>query len=113
MTKIEDMTRPSSRLLQNSLRLLTNHILLRKQHNRIEISHHRNVMPDTLPTLIKPHTPIQPDHIATGFAHQLKQRCRSRSEMNNRNALRDILDHALRMRQHKLAVVIRAQTTDP
>ncbi len=33
--------------------------------------------------------------------------------MNNRNALCDPANHALSMRQHKLAIIIRTQTADP
>src|SRR6185369_5773580 len=98
MSKIEDMALSSSGLIQDPLSLRTEYILLRKQRNWIEVSHHRDVVTNTLPRFIESHTPVESDHIATGFAHQFEQRRRSRTEVNYRNALRHIPNHALRMR---------------
>src|ERR1700752_757075 len=113
MTQIKDMPRSSSNLFQYPLRLLPQNILTCKQRNRIEISHHRHVVPNTPPAFIESDTPVESDHIATSFAHQLQQSCGSGTEVNYRNTLRHIPNHALRVWQHELAIVIRAQTSHP
>src|SRR4029079_7275285 len=49
VTKIKDVSRPATGLIQNPLRLFAQRILFRKQRDRIEIPHHRDVVTDSSP----------------------------------------------------------------
>src|SRR5829696_2733736 len=100
-------------LIKDPLCLLSQHLLLCKQHNRIEIAHHCDLVTHALPAFVQSHAPVESNHIATSLAHQLQQRCCPRAEVDHRNAWGNTSDDAACMRQHKLAVVVRTQTTHP
>src|ERR1051325_11544442 len=112
MSEIEDVSRLPTCLIEDSLRLRAQHIRFRKQRHRIEISHYRYVMTDTLPAFVESDAPVESNHIAAGFAHQLQQRSRAGAEMNHRNTRHNIPNHIPRMRQNKLAIIIGTQTTN-
>src|ERR1051325_306509 len=113
MAEIKNVSRPSLSLSENSFHLLSQYLLICKQDDGIEISHHRHVVTDTLPAFVETHAPVEPDHVAAGFTHQLEQRRSTRTEMDYRHARSDIPDHVARVRQHEFAIVIRAQAPDP
>jgi hypothetical protein len=72
VAQIENVPVPSVRLLQNRFSLRAQVIAICKQGNRIEVPHHAYVRAYAFPGFIKPHTPINSDHIAARFAHQLQ-----------------------------------------
>ena len=72
VTEIEDVTGPSTGLLENLPGLSPKMVLVCKQGNRIEIAHYTNLIPNTFPTFIQRHAPIETNYITAGFAHQLK-----------------------------------------
>src|SRR5829696_5117733 len=113
VSQIEYMTRATSSFIQNPPGLCSKRILIRKQDNRIEISHHCHVMTGTSPSVIESHTPVESDHVAAGFAHQLQQRRCSGAKVNDRYARRNILDDASSVRQYKFTIIVSVQTTHP
>src|SRR5690349_3813736 len=74
VAQVEDVTRTTIRLVQNPFRLRAQHPLISKQHNRIEVTHHRHIMTNAFPSFIESHAPVEPDNITTGFAHHFEQR---------------------------------------
>src|SRR5215510_8488813 len=98
MAEIKNVSWASSSLSQNSFRVRSQRLLIRKQRDGIEISHDRHIVTDALPAFIETYAPVEPDHVATSFTHQLEQRRRSRTEMDHWHTRRHVADHALRVR---------------
>src|SRR5687768_5838442 len=113
MTKIKYVSHSTPGLFKNSFRLRLQSVARREQRNGIEVSHHCNVVADSLTAFVEPNTPVESNDVAARFTHQFEQGRGPRAKVNNRNASFDSFDHGPRMRQHKLPIIIRTQTPNP
>src|SRR5215212_5281346 len=113
MPEVEYMSGTPLCLIEDPLRLCSKRILFCKQHDRIEISHYGHIMTHASPAFIESDTPVEPEHIAARFAHQLEQRSCSSSKVNYRNTRHNVSNHVLRMRQYEFPIVVGTQTTHP
>src|SRR2546428_673119 len=113
MPEVKDVAVVAAGAVQNPRGAIANLIERTEQRYRIEIALHPDVVADALPAGGQVDAPIEPDHVATGLAHQLQQAGCGGPEVDHGYAGRDAGNDVARVRQHKAPVVIRRKTAHP
>src|SRR5271166_1247074 len=86
MAKVEDVSPTAVRQPQYVFRALSHRIPRGKKRHGIEVSLYGVLVPDSLPSLVKRHPPIQPDDLRASLRHGRQQRGAVGAEVDDRNA---------------------------
>src|SRR5260370_12540920 len=113
VSEVENVTGAAGGLIENRASARSDFANVGEQRDWIEVALHRDIMMEPRPRVGEIDAPIQPDHVAACFAHQLEQVSGHGAEVNNRHIRGYRRNYRGRMRQHKTPVVVAAETADP
>src|SRR4029434_6408658 len=93
VTEIEDVTGTVGDASEHTVCLLQHTRRRAEQQRGIEIPLHTAIGADACPGLVDRDAPVHADHVAARFTQLFEDRCRSRTEVNRRDPLRDCADN--------------------